>query len=239
MCCRISQVVDRIEEHDLPGRMERELSGNDPGAATDNHLADIATVLPDFLMAVGVGHGIVIRPVEHQGQRVDPRALLRRTRRTVPAVASSTLRGHARTVRRCSHGGRSGRRLDDLRHCSSRSAIAGVPAREPGKRRHEVPPGIADRPLHIAFVVTLVGTNVAVLEEVMGLQPAERKRSLPAARDRQDARHLTLVVVVKNRLTNAAESSKASVVSIQNMPPSLPLDQLAGIEAGIAVGKCR
>ena len=27
-------------------------------------------------------------------------------------------------------------------------AIEGVPAREPGKRRHEVPPGIADHPLH-------------------------------------------------------------------------------------------
>ena len=36
---------------------------------------DIATD-PDFLMAVGDGHGIVIRPVAHQGQRVDPRALL-------------------------------------------------------------------------------------------------------------------------------------------------------------------
>ena len=47
----------------------------DPGAATDNHLVDIATD-PDFLMAVGDGHGIVIRPVAHQGQRVDPRALL-------------------------------------------------------------------------------------------------------------------------------------------------------------------
>ena len=46
-------------------------------------------------------------------------------------------------------------------------AIEGVPAREPGKRRHEVPPGIADHPLHIAFVVTLAGTAVAVLEEVI------------------------------------------------------------------------
>ena len=34
---------------------------------------------------------------------------------------------------------------------------------------------------HIAFVVTLAGTAVAVLEEVMGLQPAERPRSLPRA----------------------------------------------------------
>ena len=40
---------------------------------------------------------------------------------------------------------------------------------------------IADHPLHIAFVVTLAGTAVAVLEEVMGLQPAERPRSLPRA----------------------------------------------------------
>ena len=40
---------------------------------------------------------------------------------------------------------------------------------------------IADHPLHIAFVVTLAGTAVAVLEEVMELQPAERPRSLPRA----------------------------------------------------------
>ena len=68
------QVVDRIEDHIFPV-VGTGVSGNDPGAATDNHLVDIATD-PDFLMAVGDGHGIVIRPVAHQGQRVDPRALL-------------------------------------------------------------------------------------------------------------------------------------------------------------------
>ena len=58
-------------------------------------------------------------------------------------------------------------------------AIEGVPAREPGKRRYEVNAG--HRGQNIAFVVTLAGTAVAVLEEVMGLQPAERPRSLPRA----------------------------------------------------------
>ena len=113
-------------------------------------------------------------------------------------------------------------------------AIEGVPAREPGKRHHKVPPGIADHPLHIAFVVTLAGTAVAVLEQVMGLQPAERPGPLPRA-VRQDARHQTLVVVVKNRLGNAAERNKGSVVPVQ---PSLRRRRRVGRnEAGIAVGK--
>ena len=66
--------MDLIEDHIFPV-VGTGVSGNDPGAATDNHLVDIATD-PDFLMAVGDGHGIVIRPVAHQGQRVDPRTLL-------------------------------------------------------------------------------------------------------------------------------------------------------------------
>ena len=101
--------MDRIEDHIFPV-VGTGVSGNDPGAATDNHLVDIATD-PDFLMAVGDGHGIVIRPVAHQGQRVDPRALLVARVERWPAVASSTLRGHAQTVRRCSRGGRAGRCL--------------------------------------------------------------------------------------------------------------------------------
>ena len=114
-------------------------------------------------------------------------------------------------------------------------AIEGVPARKPGTRRHEVPPGIADHPLHIAFVVTLAGTAGAVLEEVMGLQPAERPGPLPRA-VRQDARHQTLVVVVENRLGNAAEKDKGSVVPVQ---PGLRRRRRVGRnEAGIAVGKC-
>ena len=59
-----SQVVDRIEDH-IFAVVGTGVSGNDPGAATDNHLVDIATD-PDVLMAVGDGHGIVIRPVAHQ-----------------------------------------------------------------------------------------------------------------------------------------------------------------------------
>ena len=58
--------MDRIEDHIFPV-VGTGVSGNDPGAATDNHLVDIATD-PDFLMAVGDGHGIVIRPVAHQGR---------------------------------------------------------------------------------------------------------------------------------------------------------------------------
>ena len=45
-----------------------------PPPQPDNHLMDIATD-PDLPVAVGDGHGIVIRPVAHQRQGADPRAL--------------------------------------------------------------------------------------------------------------------------------------------------------------------
>ncbi len=51
------------------------MTGNDLGTATDDHLMDIAPD-PDFLVAVGDGHRVVVAPVTHQGQGVDPRALL-------------------------------------------------------------------------------------------------------------------------------------------------------------------
>ena len=150
-----------------------------PGAATDNHRVDIATD-PDFLMAVGDGHGIVIRPVAHQGQRVDPRALLvarvERCRQWPLQRFAVTHKPFADALAVAAQDV-----ALPVAALLFQVAIEGVPAREPGKRRHEVPPGIADHPLHIAFVVTLAGTAVAVLEEVMGLQPAERPRSLPRA----------------------------------------------------------
>ena len=148
----------------------------DPGAATDNHLVDIATD-PDFLMAVGDGHGIVIRPVAHQGQRVDPRALLvarvERCRQWPLQRFAVTHKPFADALAVAAQDV-----ALPVAALLFQVAIEGVPAREPGTRRHDVPPGIADHPLHIAFVVTLAGTAVAVLEEVMGLQPAERPRSL-------------------------------------------------------------
>ena len=66
--------MDRIEDHILPV-MGAWMPGNDLGAATDDHLMDIAPD-PDFLVAVGDGHRVVVAPVAHQGERVDPRALL-------------------------------------------------------------------------------------------------------------------------------------------------------------------
>ena len=57
----------------------------------------------------------------------------------------------------------------------------GVPVHKPRTRRHEVPSGKANHPLHIAFVVALAGTTIAILEEVMGLKPAEGPRPLPRA----------------------------------------------------------
>jgi hypothetical protein len=48
-------------------------------------------------------------------------------------------------------------------------SIEGVPARKPGTRRHEVPPGVTDHPLYIAFIVALAGAAIAVLKQIMGL----------------------------------------------------------------------
>ena len=209
------------------------MPGNDLGAATDNHLVDIATD-PDFLMAVGDGHGIVIRPVAHQGQRVDPRALPvagieRRRRQRLQRFAvphkpfADALAVAAQDV------------ALPFVALLLQVSIEGLPARKPGKRRHEVPPGKADYPLNIAFIVTLAGTAISVLEQVMGLQPAERPRSLPRA-VRQNARHKALVVVVEGRLGNTAEKDKGSVVPVQ---PGLRRRRRVGRnEAGIAVGKC-
>ena len=95
--------------------------------------------------------------------------------------------------------------------------IEGVPARKPGTRHHKVPPGVANHPFYIAFIVALAGAAVAVLEQVMGLQPAERPGPLPRA-VRQDARHQALVVVVENRLGNPAAEGKGRIVPVQ---PSL------------------
>ena len=90
--------------------------------------------------------------------------------------------------------------------------IEGVPARKPGTRHHKVPPGVANHPFYIAFIVALAGAAVAVLEQVMGLQPAERPGPLPRA-VRQDARHQALVVVVENRLGNPAAEGKGRIVA--------------------------
>ena len=59
--------------------------------------------------------------------------------------------------------------------------IEGVPARKPGTRHHKVPPGVANHPFYIAFIVAPAGAAVAVLEQGMGLQPAERPGPLPRA----------------------------------------------------------
>ena len=137
-----------------------------PAPATDNHLVDIATD-PDFLMAVGDGHGIVIRPVAHsRDSELTARALLVAR---VERCRQWPLQRFAVTHKPFADALAVAAQDVALPVAASlfQVAIEGVPAREPGKRRHEVPPGIADHPLHIAFVVTLAGTAVAVLEEVI------------------------------------------------------------------------
>ena len=193
---------------------------------------DIATD-PDFLMAVGDGHRVVVALVAHQGQRVDPRAQL---------VAGIERRRRQRHQRRVV----TDKPLADALAVAAQDialpvaalflqvAIEGVPAREPGTRRHEVPPGKANHPLHITLVVALAGTPISVFEQVMRLQTAEGPRSLPRA-IRQNARYQTLVIVVENRLGNAAKQGEASVVPVQ--PRFRRCRRVGRSKAGIAVGK--
>ena len=225
------QIVDRIEDHIIP-LVRTGGPGDDPAAATDNHLMDIATD-PDLPVAVGDGHGIVIRPVAHQRQGADPRALpvagIERRRRqnhqrfaiAPEALADSlTVAAHDLAL--------------PVAALFLQRGIEGVPARKPGTRHHKVPPGVANHPFYIAFIVALAGAAVAVLEQGMGLQPAERPGPLPRA-VRQDARHQTLVVVVENRLGNPAEEGKGRIVPVQ---PSLRRRRRVGRnKAGIAVRK--
>ncbi len=113
-------------------------------------------------------------------------------------------------------------------------SVEGVPARKPGDGNHEVPAGVTDQPLHLALIIALAGAAISILEQIMGLKPAERSRSLPRA-VRQDARHQALVIVVENRLGNAAEEGEGPVVAVQ---PGLRRRRRVGRnEAGIAVGK--
>ena len=223
--------MDRIEDHIIP-LVRTGVPGDDPAAATDNHLMDIATD-PDLPVAVGDGHGIVIRPVARQRQGADPRALPaagieRRQRQNHQRFAiapealadSLTVAAHDLAL--------------PVAALFLQLGIEGVPDRKPGTRHHKVPPGVANHPFYIAFIVALAGAAVAVLEQAMGLQPAERPGPLPRA-VRQDARHQALAVVVENRLGNPAEEGKGRIVPVQ---PSLRRRRRAGRnKAGIAVRK--
>ena len=193
---------------------------------------DIATN-PDILVAVGDGHGIVVALVAHQGQQVDPRAQLvagierRRRWRLQRFVVPHKPFADALAVAAQDF-------ILPFAALLLQMDIEGVPAREPGTRRHEVPPGKANHPLHITLVVALAGTAITILEQVMRLQPAEGPRSLPRA-IRQDARHQALVIVVENRLGNAAKEGEGSVVSVQ---PGLRRRRRVGRnKAAISVGK--
>ncbi len=188
---------------------------------------------PDFLVTMGDGDGIVVRPVSHQGQGVDPRA---------PLVASVERRRRQRHQRRAV----TRELFADALAVAARNialpvaatrlqgCIEGIPALVTGKRRHEVPPGIADHPFHIAFVIALAGTAITIFEEVMRLKPTERRCSLPHA-VRQDARYQALVVVVEDRLGNAPKEGEGPVMTVQ--PGFRRRRRVGAHEASVAVRK--
>jgi hypothetical protein len=61
-------------------------------------------------------------------------------------------------------------------------------ALDPRQRHQEVAPGVADQPLHLAFVVALARAAEAVGEEVVRLQLGEGAGALARA-VAEDARH--------------------------------------------------
>ena len=175
---------------------------------------DIATN-PDILVAVGDGHGIVVALVAHQGQRVDPRAQLvagierrrrwRLQRFAVPhkpfadalAVAAHDVALPFAAL---------------LLHVS----VEGVPARKPGTRRHEVPPGKANHPLHITLVVALAGTAITILEQVMCPSPFKldhyfgTERGMKMARERHsDEDILKLLREIEFKLSAGSDVQSA------------------------------
>ena len=138
------------------------------------------TADPDLLVAVGDGHRVIIVPVAHQGERTDPCARfvtgLERRRRQTRQLLPIALEPSADSL------------AVAAQHVALPFAalllqvdIEGLPTLEPGDRSHEVPPRVADQTFHLALVIAFAGTTIAVLEKVMGLEPAERLRPLPPA----------------------------------------------------------
>ena len=205
------QIVDRLEDQVL-SFVRAWVPGDDLGGAADDHLVHVATD-PDLLVTVGDGHRVVVAPIAHQGERIDPRALLvaglerrrRQFHQLLPVASEPLADGLAMAAQ-------------DVAFPSPtlmfQVSVEGVPARKPGDGNHEVPAGVTDQPLHLALIIALAGAAISILEQIMGLKPAERSRSLPRA-VRQDARHQALVIVVENRLGNAAEEGEGPVVAVQ------------------------
>ena len=105
-------------------------------------------------------------------------------------------------------------------------------ARRPRHRHQEIPPDIADQPLHLALVVALAGPAEAVEEEVVRLQLAEHSRPLTCPIP-QDARHRQGRVIVKDRLRHLPEEAER-----RGVPRAERLRRLRRIrlhEAGVAV----
>ena len=82
-----------------------------------------------------------------------------------------------------------------------------------GKRRHEVAPDIANKPLHLAFIIAFARPAKTVFKQIMALQLGKHLRAQPQT-TLHDLGYGKLGVIVEDRLGHAAKISKCRDMAI-------------------------
>ena len=161
--CRL--IIDELGFVPLSNTGAEPVPGDDLAAAADDHLMDIATD-PDLPVTIGDGYRIIVTPVADQGERVDPRCLF------VASIIEDRWQRHQYLLIILEPF------ADAFPVAAQNIAlplaalflqvdIEGLPTGNPGDRHHEVPSCITDQPFHLALVITLAGTSITILEQVM------------------------------------------------------------------------
>jgi len=223
------KIVHRIEDH-VFAVVASGMACDDLTTATDHDLSDIAPD-PDVTVAVGDWHRVIIRLVAHQRLRTDPSGCLitgiERCRRKV---------GHRDQITHEALTDRFRLAAQEIRLALaallSQIVVERVPCRKPWDWHHEVAAGVSDQPFHIALVIALTGSAIAVSKQVVRQKPAEECRPLTRS-IRKDLRNQTAVVVVEDRRRHLAEERKRMNVAVN--PGFRRRPRIRTHEAGITV----